>query len=87
MWLADSNILIRAASAPEHPLQEWLQNHLPGTRLEAGNPQYQRLRLDCWTNLRCLGWLCHVKRMATEAEIRGNFLSSAKPKWRTHEPP
>ena len=38
MWLADSNILIRAASAPDHPLQEWLENQLPAisivTRIE-----------------------------------------------------
>lgn len=27
MWLADSNILIRAASATDHPLQDWLQDH------------------------------------------------------------
>ena len=39
MWLADSNILIRAASSPEHPLQMWLLDQLPAisvvTRIEA----------------------------------------------------
>jgi len=48
MWLADSNILIRAASAPDHPLQEWLQNQLPAisvvTRIEVLG--YHRLRPD-----------------------------------------
>ena len=38
MWLADSNILIRAASVPGHPLQDWLLNNLPAisvvTRIE-----------------------------------------------------
>ena len=38
MWLVDSNILIRAASVPDHPLQEWLQDQLPAisivTRIE-----------------------------------------------------
>ena len=38
MWLADSNILIRAASAIDHPLQAWLQDQLPAisvvTRIE-----------------------------------------------------
>lgn len=27
MWLANSNILIRAALAPDHPLQQWLQEN------------------------------------------------------------
>ena len=48
MWLADSNILIRAASAPDHPLQDWLQNHLPAisivTRIEVLG--FHRLRPD-----------------------------------------
>ena len=48
MWLADSNILIRAASAPDHPLQEWLQNQLPAisivTRIEVLG--FHRLRPD-----------------------------------------
>lgn len=48
MWLADSNILIRAASAPGHPLQEWLQNQLPAisivTRIEVLG--FHRLRPD-----------------------------------------
>ena len=48
MWLADSNILIHAASAPDHPLQEWLQNQLPAisivTRIEVIG--FHRLRPD-----------------------------------------
>ena len=48
MWLADSNILIRAASASDHPLQEWLQNQLPAisivTRIEVLG--FHRLRPD-----------------------------------------
>jgi predicted nucleic acid-binding protein len=48
MWLADSNILIRAASAPDHPLQEWLQSQLPVisvvTRIEVLG--FHRLRPD-----------------------------------------
>ena len=48
MWLADSNILIRAASAPDHPLQEWLHIELPAisvvTRIEVLG--YHRLRPD-----------------------------------------
>jgi predicted nucleic acid-binding protein len=48
MWLADSNILIRAASVPLHPLQEWLQNELPAisvvTRIEVLG--FHRLRPD-----------------------------------------
>ncbi|OYT92049.1 MAG: nucleic acid-binding protein [Burkholderiales bacterium PBB3] len=48
MWLADSNILIRAASAPDHPLQEWLQRELPAisivTRIEVLG--FHRLRPD-----------------------------------------
>jgi len=48
MWLADSNILIRAASAPDHPLQLWLQNQLPAisivTRIEVLG--FHRLRPD-----------------------------------------
>lgn len=48
MWLADSNILIRGASALDHPLQEWLQNQLPAisvvTRIEVLG--YHRLRPD-----------------------------------------
>ena len=48
MWLADSNILIRAASALDHPLQEWLQIELPAisvvTRIEVLG--YHRLRPD-----------------------------------------
>lgn len=48
MWLADSNILIRAASAADHPLQEWLQNKLPAisivTRIEVLG--FHRLRPD-----------------------------------------
>lgn len=48
MWLADSNILIRGASAPDHPLQEWLQDQLPAisvvTRIEVLG--YHRLRAD-----------------------------------------
>jgi predicted nucleic acid-binding protein len=48
MWLADSNILIRAASAPDHPLQDWLQDQLPAisvvTRIEVLG--FHRLRPD-----------------------------------------
>ena len=48
MWLADSNILIRAASAPDHPLQDWLQRQLPAisivTRIEVLG--FHRLRPD-----------------------------------------
>ena len=48
MWLADSNILIRAASAQDHPLQEWVQNQLPAisivTRIEVLG--FHRLRPD-----------------------------------------
>jgi len=48
MWLADSNILIHAASAPDHPLQDWLQNQLPAisvvTRIEVLG--FHRLRPD-----------------------------------------
>lgn len=48
MWLADSNILIRGASTPDHPLQEWLQDQLPAisvvTRIEVLG--YHRLRAD-----------------------------------------
>lgn len=48
MWLADSNILIRAASAPDHSLQLWLQNQLPAisivTRIEVLG--FHRLRPD-----------------------------------------
>lgn len=48
MWLADSKILIRAGSAPDHPLQEWLQNQLPAisivTRIEILG--FHRLRPD-----------------------------------------
>lgn len=38
MWLADSNILILAASRPDHPLQAWLEEQVPAissiTRIE-----------------------------------------------------
>ena len=48
MWLADSNILIRAAALPGHPLQDWLLEHLPAisvvTRIEVLG--YHRLRPD-----------------------------------------
>ncbi len=48
MWLVDSNVLIRAASTPDHPLQEWLQNQLPAisivTRIEVLG--FHRLRPD-----------------------------------------
>ncbi len=44
--LADSNILILAASTPDHPFQEWLVRELPGvsvvTRVETLG--YHRLR-------------------------------------------
>jgi predicted nucleic acid-binding protein len=33
MWLADSNILILAASRPDHPLQAWLLENLPAISL------------------------------------------------------
>ncbi|MSQ51630.1 MAG: type II toxin-antitoxin system VapC family toxin [Betaproteobacteria bacterium] len=46
MWLADSNVLIRAAALPGHPLQDWLLTHLPAisvvTRIEVLG--YHRLR-------------------------------------------
>lgn len=48
MWLVDSNILIRAASAPDHPFQDGLQNQLPAisvvTRIEVLG--FHRLRPD-----------------------------------------
>jgi toxin FitB len=48
MWLADSNILIRAASTLDHPLQAWLQDQLPAisivTRIETLG--FYRLRAD-----------------------------------------
>jgi toxin FitB len=38
VWLVDSNILIRAVSRPNHPLQSWLIDQLPAisvvTRIE-----------------------------------------------------
>lgn len=56
MWLADSNILIRAASAIDHPLQAWLQDQLPAisvvTRIEALG--FHRLRADEEIALRLL---------------------------------
>lgn len=46
MWLADSNILIRAAAVPDHPLKDWLLDHLPAisvvNRIEVLG--YHRLR-------------------------------------------
>lgn len=46
MWLADSNILIRAAAVPDHPLKDWLLGHLPAisvvSRIEVLG--YHRLR-------------------------------------------
>ena len=48
MWLADSNILIRAAALPGHPLQNWLLEQLPAisaiTRIEVLG--YHLLRPD-----------------------------------------
>ncbi|NMQ29535.1 type II toxin-antitoxin system VapC family toxin [Candidatus Accumulibacter phosphatis] len=48
MWLADSNILIRAVARPGHPLQDWLLNNLPAisvvTRIETLG--YHRLGVD-----------------------------------------
>jgi toxin FitB len=56
MWLADSNILIRAASAIDHPLQAWLQDQLPAisvvTRIETLG--FHRLRADEEIALRLL---------------------------------
>ena len=56
MWLADSNIIIRAASVPGHPLQDWLLNELPAisvvTRIEVLG--YHRLRPDEEVLLRVL---------------------------------
>lgn len=47
-WLADNNTLIRAASAPGHSLQGWLQNQLHAifivTRIEVLG--FHRLRPD-----------------------------------------
>ena len=46
MWLADSNIIIRATSVLGHPLQDWLLQQLPAisvvTRIEVLG--YHRLR-------------------------------------------
>ena len=33
MWLADSNIVILAASRPDHPLQAWLEEQVPAISL------------------------------------------------------
>lgn len=48
MWLAGSNTLTRAASAPDHLLQEWLQHQRPVisivTRIEVLG--FHRLRPD-----------------------------------------
>ena len=56
MWLADSNILIRAASAIGHPLQAWLHDQLPAisviTRIETLG--FHRLRADEEIALRLL---------------------------------
>ena len=56
MWLADSNILIRAVSAPDHPLQAWLQEELPAisvvTRIEVLG--FHRLRPGEEASLRVL---------------------------------
>lgn len=56
MWLADSNLLIRAVAFPGHPLQDWLLEHLPPisvvTRIEVLG--YHRLRPDEENLLRVL---------------------------------
>lgn len=56
MWLADSNIIIRATSVPGHPLQDWLLQQLPAisvvTRIEVLG--YHRLRPDEEILLRAL---------------------------------
>jgi hypothetical protein len=56
MWLADSNIIICAATVPGHPLQNWLLDELPAisvvTRIEVLG--YHRLRPDAEILLRAL---------------------------------
>lgn len=100
MWLADSNILIRAASAIDHPLQAWLQDQLPAisvvTRIEALG--FHRLRADEEIALRLL--LSSFDEYPITLRIAAGLLSCAasekcrsamrlspQPAWNTGKPP